>query len=51
LDETRKATVNVPTEVAQGGYRLRVNGTELPEHAGVLEDGHRGCSTPRLLRP
>lgn len=38
LDQTRKATVNVPTEVAQGGYRLRVNGTPLPEHAGVLEE-------------
>lgn len=38
LDETRKATVDVPTEVAQGGYRLRVNGTELPEYAGVLEE-------------
>lgn len=38
LDQTRRATVNVPTEVAQGGYRLRVNGTELPEHAGVLEE-------------
>lgn len=38
LDDTRKATVNVPMEVAEGGYRLRVNGTELPEYAGVLGD-------------
>lgn len=46
LDETRKATVNVPTKVAQGGYRLRVNGTELPEHAGVLEDISRVVRVP-----
>ncbi len=46
LDQTRKATVNVPAGVAQGGYRLRVNGAELPGHAGVLEDISRPVRVP-----
>ena len=38
LDETRKATLEVPAEVAGGGYRVRLNG-EAPEQLdGVLED-------------
>lgn len=38
LDETRKAIVVVPREVATGGYRLRVNGEPLPELGGVINE-------------
>lgn len=38
LDETRKATVQLPAAVSEGGYRLRVNGSPLPGMDGVLND-------------
>ena len=38
LDETRKATLQLPTAVSEGGYRLRVNGSPLPRMEGVLND-------------
>lgn len=38
LDETRKATVQLPAAVSEGGYRLRVNGSSLPGMDGVLND-------------
>lgn len=38
LDQTRKATVQLPAAVSEGGYRLRVNGSPLPGMDGVLND-------------
>ncbi len=38
LDETRKVTLQLPTEVSSGGYRLRVNGKPLPGMDGVMND-------------
>ena len=38
LDETRKVTVQVPAEVAESGYRVRVNGAAPAGLAEVLED-------------
>lgn len=38
LDETRKATLVVPTEVATGGYRVRINGRSADGLEGVLND-------------
>ena len=38
LDETRKATLVVPTEVATGGYRVRINGDPAEGLTGVLND-------------
>ena len=38
LDETRKTTLVVPREVAEGGYRVRINGTTPDGLTGVLED-------------
>jgi hypothetical protein len=38
LNRTRSATLLVPQEVAEGGYRVRVNGEPLPQHEGVLNE-------------
>jgi hypothetical protein len=38
LDASRKATLQVPTEVATGGYRVRVNDATLRSLQGVLND-------------
>jgi hypothetical protein len=38
LDETRKAALEVPAEVATGGYRVRVNGEPTERLEGVLEE-------------
>ena len=46
LDETRKATLQVPTEVATGGYRVRANGTQLPGLDGVLNDASQPLQIP-----
>lgn len=38
LDQTRKATLVVPTEVSTGGYRVRINGQSADGLGGVLND-------------
>lgn len=38
LDDTRKATLQVPAEVAGGGYRVTVNGSAPDSADGVLTD-------------
>lgn len=38
LDETRKATLQVPQSLVTGGYRVRVNGSPPPGLEGVLEE-------------
>lgn len=38
LDETRKATLQLPTVLVESGYRLRVNGSPLPGQEDVLTD-------------
>lgn len=38
LDQTRKATLQVPREVATGGYRVQVNGQSVETLEGVLND-------------
>ena len=38
LDGTRKATLQLSSEVSSGGYRLRVNGRPVPGAEGVLND-------------
>ena len=46
LDETRSATLQVPTEVATGGYRVRVNGEPLATLEGVLNDASQKVRIP-----
>ena len=46
LDATRKATLQVPSDVASGGYRVRVNGQPLPDGATVLEDQSQQLRIP-----
>jgi len=38
LDQTRKATLQLPTELVESGYRLRLNGSPLPGLEDVLTD-------------
>ena len=49
LDETRKATLQVPTEVASGGYRVTANGAELPQLDGVLNDASQQLRIPEAI--
>jgi hypothetical protein len=46
LDETRKLTLQVSTEVSTSGYRLRVNGNPLPGMDGVLNDKSQPFQIP-----
>lgn len=46
IDQTLKATLVVPQEVAAGGYRVRVNGEPLPRLEGVLEDRNQVLRFP-----
>jgi len=38
LDDTRKATLQLPTALVESGYRLRINGSPLPGLEDVLTD-------------
>ena len=46
LDETRKATLQLPTTVSEGGYRVRVNGSPLRGMDGVLNDKAQPFQVP-----
>lgn len=46
LDETRKATLVVPAEVATGGFRVRINDEVPRDLEGVLEDRPLAVQVP-----
>ncbi|CAN5144742.1 hypothetical protein BH24ACT10_BH24ACT10_09720 [soil metagenome] len=46
LDETRKATLAVPLEVATGGYRVLVDGEPLPGLDGILNERNQVLRVP-----
>lgn len=46
LDETRKAALEVPAEVATGGYRVRVHGEPTDQVQGVVEEQYLTVRIP-----
>ncbi len=46
LDQTRKAALQLPAEVASGGYRLTVNGAPLPRLERVLGEQYLPFRVP-----